>query len=328
MSPKPRALPRPSLLRRRVRLRQLELLAAFERARTLSAAARSVHLSQPAASKLLHALGADLGMQLFERAGRTLRPTAAGQALIRRAATVVGNLERTQAELEAIQGGQVGLAAIGAGMGASYVLVPKALVALLDEAPGLTVEVREGPMDELLALLRGGRLDMVVGRLDAALIERDLAIEELYDPPMCIVAGPRHSLARARRLAWSTLLAQEWILPQAGTPMRYGLEELFRRHRQRPTRCFVESSSIQTNVMLLGERDMLWVLSADIAVRLSELGLLRILPAGILRGPAPLAIVHLRDRALSPAALRVAGCLRQAGRPISQSYKGLARARA
>ena len=74
-----------------MRLRQLELLAALARAPTLSAAARAVNLSQPAASKLLNRLAADLGVALFERAGRTLRPTAAGQALLRRAGHGNGN---------------------------------------------------------------------------------------------------------------------------------------------------------------------------------------------------------------------------------------------
>lgn len=90
------------MLRRRVRLRQLELLAALARAPTLSAAARAVNLSQPAASKLLNRLAADLGVALFERAGRTLRPTAAGQALLRRAAALIGDLDRAQDELGAI----------------------------------------------------------------------------------------------------------------------------------------------------------------------------------------------------------------------------------
>jgi 2-dehydropantoate 2-reductase len=50
-------------------MRQLELLAALDHAPTLSAAAREVSLSQPAASKLLNTLAADLGIALFERAG-------------------------------------------------------------------------------------------------------------------------------------------------------------------------------------------------------------------------------------------------------------------
>ncbi len=113
-------------LRRRVRLRQLELLAALEHAPTLSAAAREARLSQPAASKLLGALSDDLAIALFEKAGRSLRPTAAGRALIRHAANLVGNLDRAQAEIEAIESGLSGTVAVGAGIGACYVLMPRA----------------------------------------------------------------------------------------------------------------------------------------------------------------------------------------------------------
>src|SRR5690349_6498568 len=88
MSKPPRFAARGHSLRRRVRLRQLELLAALERAPTLSAAARETRLSQPAASKLLGALASDLSIELFEKSGRSLRPTAAGQALIRHAANL------------------------------------------------------------------------------------------------------------------------------------------------------------------------------------------------------------------------------------------------
>jgi DNA-binding transcriptional LysR family regulator len=311
---------KPAPIRRRVRLRQLELLAALEHTPTLSAAAREVHVSQPAASRLLGTLAADLGIDLFSRAGRGLRPTAAGRALIRRAASLIGNLDRAQAELEAIRDGLMGSTTVGAGVGACYALLPRALSLLLSAAPNISVALREGPMEELLLLLRDGRLDMVVGRMASTLIDRDLVLDELYDPPMRIVAGPAHPLARARRIDWPRLLEEEWILPEAGTPMRAGIETMFRHARRRPTRCLVESSSIQTNVALLSERRMLWVLSADIAAHFAALGALKVLPLPKLRGPAALTVVHLRDRPLSPAALRLLDCLRRATRDVLLTY--------
>ncbi|MGP0095157.1 MAG: LysR family transcriptional regulator [Xanthobacteraceae bacterium] len=314
-------------LRQRVRWRQLELLAALEHAQTLSAAAREVRLSQPAASKLLRALGEDLSIELFERAGRTVRPTLAGRALIRHAAGLVGNLDRAQSEIDAIRDGLTGLTSIGAGVGACYALVPQALALLLDQAPGIFVTLREGPMEELFAMLREGRLDMVVGRVDSLLIERDLVLDELYDPPIKIVAGPRHPFTRLRRVTWGMLVDQEWILPQAGTPMRAGIEAIFRRAPRRPMRCQVESSSIQTNVSLLGARNMLWVLSADIAAHFDALGLLKAIPTHDLRGPAALAIVRLRGRALSPSASRLAGCLHTAAKDVSSAYARPSRSR-
>ncbi len=308
-------------MRNRLRMRQLELLSALDHAPTLSAAAREVNLSQPAASKLLNTLSADLDVALFERAGRTLRPTAAGRALLRRAATFVGDLDRAQGELEAIGAGLVGSVSLGAGVGSCYALVPRALEHLLESAPNIAVRVREGTLDELISGLRGGRLDVIVGRLDVSGAERALVVEELYHPPTCIVCGPRHPLARASKLGWSDVIDREWILPETGTPMRNGLEALFGRVRRRPSRALIESSSIQTNVALMGQRDLLWVLSSDIAGYFAKLGLLRVLPLPRLAGPSPLVFAHLHDRGLPPAAARLVDCLKRATRDLRGAQK-------
>lgn len=306
-------------LRRRVRLRQLELLAALEHAPTLSAAAREARLSQPAASKLLGALSGDLAIDLFEKSGRSLRPTAAGRALIRHAANLVGNLDRAQADIEAIDSGLSGTVAVGAGIGACYVLMPRALQLLLDEAPGIVVTMREGAMEEHFAMLRDGRLDLVVGRVEPALVDRDFALDELYDPSIHIVAGPQHPLVGMRSVTWAKLAEQDWILPQDGTPMRAGIERIFRRVKRRPARCMIESSSIQTNVSLMNARDMLWVLSEDITAYFERLGLLKRLPVDALRTAAALSAVRMRGRALSPPAARLMETLRIAAREIASS---------
>ncbi|HWV43782.1 LysR family transcriptional regulator [Pseudorhodoplanes sp.] len=306
-------------LRRRVRLRQLELLAALEHAPTLSAAAREVRLSQPAASKLLGTLSQDLAVELFEKAGRSLRPTPAGRALIRHAANLVGNLDRAQAEIEAIESGLSGTVAVGAGIGACYVLMPRALQLLLDQAPDIVVTMREGAMEEHFAMLRDGRLDLVVGRVEPALVDRDFAMDELYDPAILIVAGPQHPLARSNAVSWSKLVEQDWILPQEGTPMRAGIERIFRRVKRRPSRCMIESSSIQTNVSLMNARDMLWVLSEDITAYFEALGLLRRVPVEMPRTAAALSVVRMRGPDLSNAARRLLDCLHQAADTIAMN---------
>ena len=316
------AAARGQTLRRRVRLRQLELLAALDHATTLSQAAREVRLSQPAASKLLGTLAQDLSIELFERVGRTLRPTAAGRAMIRHAASLIGNLDRAQADLDAIEGGLIGVTALGAGIGACYVLVPRALSLLLEQAPGIAVTLREGPMEEMFSMLRDGRLDMVVGRVDSAFVDRDFVLDELYDPPIHIVAGPRHPLVKNRTVSWAMLADQEWILPQEGTPMRTGIERIFQRVRRRPARCMFESSSIQTNVSLLNARDMLWVLSADISDYFQRLGLLAVLPVESLCGPAALSAVRLRGRSLSQPAMRLLDCIHAAAQQLPGHHDG------
>ena len=299
----------------RLRMPQLELLAAMQRTETLSAAAREVNLTQPAASRLLRTLACDLNINLFERVGRTLKPTTAGRTLVRRAAGLIADIDRTQQELEAIDGGLIGTASIGAGVSSCYVIVPRALTLLLAEAPRLTVTVREGPMDELLGKLHSGQIDILVGRFSSGIQNSDMTTRELYRPAVRAVCGPHHPLGRKRAVSWNDLIDQPWILPENGTAMRSTAEAVFRKQRRRPERCLVESSSIQTNVALMSGSDLIWMLSADVAEYFSNLGALRMPNVPELAAPGAFVMAHLRGRSLSPAAQRLSDCLMKASRP-------------
>lgn len=296
----------------RLRLSQLELLAAMERTETLSAAAREVNLTQPAASRLLRTLASDLNISLFERVGRTLKPTAAGRTLVRRAAGLVADIDRTQQDLEAIDGGLMGSASIGAGVSSCYVIVPRALTLLLTEAPRITVTVREGPMDELVTKLHTGQIDLLVGRFNGNTQNSDITTQELYRPAVRAVCGPHHPLGKKRATTWNDLIGQPWILPEDGTAMRSAVEALFRKQRRRPERCLVESSSIQTNVALMNSSDLIWLLSADVAEYFFSLGAIRIPNVPPLAAPGAFVMAQLRGRSLSPAAQRLSACLLKA----------------
>jgi DNA-binding transcriptional LysR family regulator len=134
---------------------------------------------------------------------------------------------------------------------------------------------------------------------------------------MTVVCGPRHPLARERALEWDEVLRQQWILPESGTPMRAGIEAMFRRQRRRPNECLVESSSIQSNVGLLNSHRLLWVLSADIAHYFEKLGVLRILALPPMKGPSPFVLAYVHERRLSPAAQRLVESLREAARDLN-----------
>ncbi len=298
----------------RLRLSQLELLAAMDRTETLSAAAREVNLTQPAASRLLRELSSDLRVVLFERIGRILQPTAAGRALIRRAVGFLADLDRTQDEIEAIDGGLIGTVRIGAGVSSCYVVVPTALKLLMDQSPQIAVSVREGAMDELVGRLRAGQIDLLVGRFGRDQDMSDLNTEDLYRPNVVAVCGVRHPLASRRSLQWNDLYEQPWIFPEAGTAMRSAVESHFRRQKRRPIKALVKSSSIQANVALLNTSHFVWVLSFDVAKYFAGLGALHILKVEQLPAPGAFVLAQLNGRILSPTAEKLADCLRAAGK--------------
>ena len=298
----------------RLRLSQLELLAAMDRTETLSAAAREVNLTQPAASRLLRELSCDLHVVLFERIGRALRPTAAGRVLIRKAVGFIADLDRTQQEIEAIDGGLIGTVSVGAGVSSCYVIVPTALKLLMDDSSQIAVSLCEGPMDELLARLRAGQIDLLVGRFGRDQDMSDIKTQDLYRPSVVAVCGIRHPLVSRRSLQWDDLYEHPWIFLEAGTAMRSAVEAHFRKQRRRPIRALVESSSIQANVALLTTSQLIWVLSLDVAKYFAELGAVHILKLEPLPAPGAFVLARLNGRVLSPAAQKLADCLRTAGR--------------
>jgi DNA-binding transcriptional LysR family regulator len=298
-----------TLLRSRLRMAQVELLAAMERSSTMSAAARAVNLTQPAASRLLNSLAADLGIVLFEHNGRSLRPTLAGQTLVRRAAQFLADIDRTQSDLEAIDNGLTGVTSIGAGVSSCYVLLPRAIALLAKRAPRIGITLQEAPMDELAARLREGRIDLLVGRFETETSLEDILVEKLYDPVVKVVCGPQHPLVRKRNPTWAQLLQEAWILPERGTPMRNAIEGIFAKKGVRPRDCLIESSVIQANVALLGRLNLFWILSEDVAQYFMHLGALHILDFPDLDAPGPFIVGHLRHRRLSPGAQRMKECL-------------------
>jgi DNA-binding transcriptional LysR family regulator len=312
---------RQTRLRRVVRLSQLELLAAINNSATLVSAARATHITQPAASRLLRTLADELGIQLFERSGRTLRPTAAGKTLLQRASAIMADIDRIDNELSAIDEGLTGQVSIGCGVASCYVLIPSAIDLVLKSATQTSVTVHESPMDELVTKLREGKIDLLVGRIENLGKYPDLAIEDLYDPAMTVICGPDHPLASRRNLKWQHVIQQPWILPEAGTPMRTGIEAVFRREKMWPLECVIESSSIQTNVGLLNRRNLLWVLSEDIAGHLQDTKQIKILSVPPMPGPSPFMMAHMRNRAMSPAVGKLADALREVARKIAASHR-------
>ncbi len=98
----------PWFLRARLKTRQLMLLIAIAEEGNIHRAAGMLNMSQPAASKLLKDLEDVLGLSLFERLPRGMRPTWYGEALIRHARMALSSLTQAGQEIEALKTGRFG----------------------------------------------------------------------------------------------------------------------------------------------------------------------------------------------------------------------------
>lgn len=296
------AAPTSWMLRSRLKIRQLLLLSALGDTGNLRRAASDLGMTQPAATKLLHELEAALNVDLFERSRRGMKPTVFGEAMIRRARALLTDLDAVRDEIAALSEGSLGTLALGTNSSTASELVPRAVAALLDRHPGVGISVVEGTNDMLMAMLRRGELDMIVGRVmgGAAMDEVDLRV--LHEDEFMVVCGPQHPLLKMKRIALADLTRQRWILPKSTAPVRQRLDILFAELAGGRPRNAIESTSLLTNLALLQESNMVTVMPADLVRQFSRSGLVKTLPVSLPGLLFPVALITRVNRSSTPVA--------------------------
>ena len=298
--------------RSRLRMRHLRLLVAIDEQRTLHRAAARVAMTQPAATRLLGELERQLGLRLFDRSPRGMTPTAYGRALVRHAHSVLATLGHARDELAALRQGVDGLVRVGVLLVAASVLVPEAVIRFKARHPRLTVQLRDGMSAELVAALRRGELDLIVGRSTADIDGAGLMLESFYEEPMAVAVRVTHPLARRRTLALAALVDETWVLPPPEAAYRRRLDAAFRQLGLEPPVRRVESLSWPVNRMLATETDMLVVMPGEVARREARQGRVRVLPVALPPPSGPVGMVTAAGRTVSPAAAAFADALREA----------------
>lgn len=177
------------------------------------AAARALHLSQPAVSRAVRTLEGQLGLALLERrpgGARRSGPTQAGRALARHA-RVIFDVERSaEATLAALAGLTRGRLTVGASPTIAAHALPPLVAAFAQAHPGVTVQLEAAPTREVVRRLL--RFDLDVAFTEAPVRDARLRIVPWREDVMIAVVAPGHPLAAARRLTAARLSAHAWLL--------------------------------------------------------------------------------------------------------------------
>jgi LysR family pca operon transcriptional activator len=245
----------------RIKYRHLLCFIEVARQGSLVRAAEAMSVSQPAISKTLKELEAVLDASLFERGKQGVTLTAAGQAFLRYAGPSVQALREGVRSLRAGEH-EAGVVRLGALSTVESALLPDVVRRLHAQHAALVVSVVTGPSAYLLGQLRGGELDLVVGRMtDAPQIE-GLSFEHLYSESMTLVVRPGHELlGDPGRLAEFPL-----VLPQSGTTIRRHADSLFIQLGISPSLRRLETLSVSLSRHYVRLSDAVWVAPLD-AVR-------------------------------------------------------------
>ncbi len=236
-------------------LHYFEVIAELEH---MGRASERLHRTQPALTSSIRRLEQDCGVRLFEKAGRGIRLTEAGQVLLKWARRTRLDVQDAQQEINHIAHGLVGTVRVGIVPTAAQFLLPPAMRQLIREAPEVNLHTVVGLIDVLKSLLHSGEVDMTIGTEGMA--EPGYTSEFLAEDPIVVVANSNHEVFQ-RTPTIEDLTAYRWVLQSSGAPTRDWLDQTFeRRHLPRP-RVQVESNTLLMLPTLIAETGLLSFIS-------------------------------------------------------------------
>lgn len=145
-------------------IKQLHYFTTVVEEKTVTAAAEKLHMTQPPLTMQLHALESELGCKLFERKGRTLSLTDAGQHMYRRALEIIGMCDNAQREMKDYRNGTVGTLRIGVISSVQGTLFTKILKEYHDRYPNIKISVFSANTYQLLEKLQNREIDTAITR--------------------------------------------------------------------------------------------------------------------------------------------------------------------
>jgi DNA-binding transcriptional LysR family regulator len=303
-------------IRARLKTRQLLLLVAMEEEGNIHRAAQVLNMTQPAASKLLKDLEDMLGVQLFDRLPRGMRPTWYGETMIRHARMALASLSQAHDEIEALKAGRYGQVSIGAITAPGMTLLPPAVALVKREHASLRISLQIETSDVLMERLSQGKLDMVVGRIFERHDKTDLRYEALVEEPVCAVARPGHPLMNVARLSLRDLAGAGWVVPPAGSVLRHRFELMFQEEGLDAPVNLIETTALLFMTKMLQQSDLLAVVATDVGRYYAEHGLVALLPIQLPCKMDAFGLVTRTDRLLSPAAKVMLRALKSAATSV------------
>jgi DNA-binding transcriptional LysR family regulator len=289
-------------IRARLKTRQLLLLVAIDEEGNIHRAAEVLNMTQPAASKLLKDLEDVLGVPLFDRLPRGMRPTWYGEAMVRHARVALASLDEAHEEVQALKAGRYGQVSVGAITTPGLMLLPQAVLAVKRAHPTLRVSLLVETSDVLIERMAQGKLDMLVARLFAQHDKTALRYEALAEEPAVAVVRPRHPLLGSDRLALRDLAARSWIVPPEGSVLRHRFDLMFREAGLATPVDLIETTALLFVTKMIAEGDAIALLAGDVGRYYARHGICAVLPIELPCRMDAYGLITRTDRALSPAA--------------------------
>lgn len=186
-------------------LADLRAFVTVGQLQSFAAAAKALHLSQPALSRRIAHLEDLLAVRLFDRTTRSVALTLLGRRFLSQVEGLVGELDRSVAGLRDAADLEAGDVTVGCVFSAVHHFLPPVIRAFRERYPRVLVRIIEEGADEVLACVKQGDADFALNYI--GMQDPEVEFTPLRKEPYVLACAADHPLARRRSVRWAELAA-------------------------------------------------------------------------------------------------------------------------
>ncbi len=207
-------------------IRQLQVFVAVWKTRSFSKAAKKVFLTQPTVSGHIKGLEEGLGTKLFDRSGKEVVPTKAGERLYPFAREILKISDRAEREMAAfLEGGKGELDVGGSNIPGQY-LLPRLIGDFKKGRPDAHVTLRIGDTSSITDQVQNG--DVELGMVGAVIKKTGLFFEPCFDDELVLVVPRGHRFFGSSSVRLSEIASEPFIVREKGSGTRMATEHAFK----------------------------------------------------------------------------------------------------
>lgn len=205
-----------------IEIRQLQVFLAVWEKRSFSRAAQEVYLTQPTVSGHIRVLEETLGVRLFDRRGKEVTPTKAGEILYSFARQILRLNLQAEQEIVMFLGQEKGSLDLGGSNIPGQYILPAVIGRFKAERPNIKVILRISDTAAIVAAVAKGELEL--GMVGAVIQKKGLSFEPCFHDDMVLIVPPDHRLADCGQASIEDLASEPLILREKGSGTRLAME--------------------------------------------------------------------------------------------------------
>jgi DNA-binding transcriptional LysR family regulator len=304
--------------KRRLKLRDLDILATLIDAGSMGKAAGRLNVSQPAVSKAIAELEAALGVRLVDRGRRGITPMPYGLALQKRSVAIFNDLRQSVQDIEFLSDPTTGEIRIGSTDPVSVAIVSPCIDRLSRKYPRMSFHIVASDTAGLYREVMDRNVELAICRMIGPLPD-DLSAEVLFHDSLAVLTAAHNPLTRRRKLTLADLVNEPWVQLPEDSLFGSMVIEVFRAHGHEPPRPTVVTYSEYLKNDFLAKGRFLTVLPGFMLKVPGWHPQLKALPIALPNTRAPIGLITLKGRMLTPLAQLFIESVRTVARPMAQA---------